>query len=107
MTKNDLYASIPNQEGVDKVMIDRAWNSYVVLERFEEQITFEPLTLEEPSREGDMRTKANPFWKDYHSAAARFQSAMAELGLTPKGRKQLQAKQSSDSTIPKLKKRTK
>lgn len=102
MTKADLYNAIPNKQGVDKVMIERAWMAYTVLIRFEAEAEIEDLYLTEESREGHPRIKSNPFWKDMAMAGTRFQSAMAELGLTPKARKMLEGKKADAGGIPTL-----
>lgn len=89
MTRQDLLDAIPNSEGVDTLMIDRVLHLYKGLCRFEELIELEDLVLAESTREGNIATKANPFWNQYIAVKKAFMGALAELGLTPKVRKTL------------------
>lgn len=104
MKREDFYNSIPNAEGVDKVLIERAWKLLVKIMQIEEKIEQEDDVLEEDGRDG-IRTKANPFWSLYLSLLDKFQKLLSEMGLTPKARKTLAIKEAAANGLPQLPKR--
>jgi phage terminase small subunit len=102
MTKEDLYAVIPNVEEVDKVLVSRLWKVFTAVQKFEAELDDQSTVLEELNSTDNMITKANPFWASYSTTLKSFNSTLAELGLTPKARKILSAKMSGEVGLPKL-----
>lgn len=94
--------SIPNQEGVDAILINRAWSVLRTWKEFCDRAESEPFYLEELSREGNDRRVRNPFWADYKNVTSMAMQILKELNLTPMARKTIKNNIMGDS-LPRLK----
>lgn len=92
MTIEDLYDAIPNKEDVDVIFINAVFARLTNLKEMTQDMPTQPVTSEETTREGNIKTVKNPWWDVWRNEIAGCSQNLSELNLTPKSRKALFAK---------------